>query len=662
MRVFRTCGARVRLAALIVPVLMVSANGQAAPMAAQRQQPPTPPTQPSSPSQPAPGQTQPKPAPGTAQPTTPTTPTTPAGQPPATPAGQPPTTPAGQPPAAPGTPAGQPPAAPATLPAGAPGPVPGQPSTVSQAPVSPPSDAPPVTEQRTSGPSIKLSLDDTVTRALEFNLDVQVQRINPRLQDLAVQGAQAVWNPAITNDTFKRDESDVPENPLFTGGISASTSTTTFQTTSGIQQSLPWFGSEYSLGWTNARRETTQLNQSFNPSLSSLLSFDARQPLLRNFLTDSNRTNLLVTRKQREITDVALQQTIVQTSRQVRNSYWELVYARANLSVAQQSLDLSRQTLRDNRTRVEVGTMAPIDIVRAEAEVARNEEAAILAAAQIDLAEDNLRRLIFDPASPDYWTTNIDLTDAAPAPTDMRDVDIEAAVAKALQQRTDLVQQRKSLEATDLNMRFFKNQLLPAVDFYANYGLFYRGGVQFDNRVDPPAVVDETGWGDTLSSMLKRDAPRWTLGFQVSYPLGRSTQEVNLARARLQQTQSQLNLKDSELQAAAEVRNAGRNVNTNRRRVEASRATRILSERQLEAEQKKFAVGLSTSFEVVQAQRDLANARNSELQAIIDYVQALVDFDAVQLAGTTNASASGVNGGNNNGGTGGTNNNQQQNR
>jgi outer membrane protein len=306
--------------------------------------------------------------------------------------------------------------------------------------------------------------------------------------------------------------------------------------------------------------------------------------------------------------------------------------------------------------------MAPIDIVRAEAEVARNEETAILAAAQIDLAEDNLRRLIFDSASPDYWTTNIDLTDAAPAPTDMRDVDIEAAVSKALQQRTDLVQTRKSLEATDLNLRFFKNQLLPAVDGFVNYGLFYRGGLQIDPN-DGVTVLGDRGWGGVVERMFARDAPRWTAGVQVSYPLGRSTQQVNLARARLQQTQQQLNLKDQELQAAAEVRNAGRNVNTNRRRVEASRATRILSERQLEAEQKKFAVGLSTSFEVVQAQRDLANARNSELQAIIDYVQSLVDFDAVQQAGTSTASTSGVNGGGGNtGGTGGTNNNQQQNR
>jgi HAE1 family hydrophobic/amphiphilic exporter-1 len=542
-------------------------------------------------------------------------------------------------------------------PAGAPttAPVPGQPSTVSQAPVSPPSDAPPVLEQRTPGPIVKLSLDDTVTRALEFNLDVQVQRINPRLQDLSIQGAQAVWNPALTNDTRYNTRTDVPQDSLLGTGYTSKT----FTTTSGINQALPWYGTEYNVGWANDRIETDALNQTFNPSLTSTMTFNLTQPLLRDFLTDNNRTNLLVTRKQREITDVALQQTIVQTTRQVRNAYWELVYSRANLSVAQQSLDLSRQTLRDNRTRVEVGTMAPIDIVRAEAEVARNEETAILAAAAIDLAEDNLRRLIFDPASADYWTTNIDLTDAAPAPTDTKDVDIEAAVSKAMQQRTDLVQQRKSLEATDLNMRFFKNQLLPAVDFIANYGLFYRGGLERD-RANPDLILSDRSWGGTVERMLARDAPRWTVGVQVNYPLGRTTQEVNLARARLQQTQQQLSLRDLELRASAEVRNAGRNVNTNRRRVEASRATRILSERQLEAEQKKFAVGLSTSFEVVQAQRDLAQARNSELQAIIDYVQSLVDFDAVQLAGTSTANASGVGGGGGTTNTAAGGNNQQQ--
>ncbi len=187
--------------------------------------------------------------------------------------------------------------------------------------------------------------------------------------------------------------------------------------------------------------------------------------------------------------------------------------------------------------------MAPIDIVRAEAEVARNEETAIIAAAQIDLAEDSLRRLIFDPASAEYWTTNIDLTDAAPAPTDTRDVDIEAAVAKAMQQRTDLVQQRKSLEATDINLRFFKNQLLPVVDAYANYGLFYRGGLQTGTdrqRRQRPQL------GRRRRTHVRRGTRHAGPSASSSrIRLGHSTQQVNLARARLQQTQTQLSSEKS---------------------------------------------------------------------------------------------------------------------
>ena len=485
MRVFRRFGARVRLAALIVPVLMVSANGQAAPMAAQRQQPPTPPT-----TQPAPGAPQP------------TTPATPAGQSPAQ-------RPAGH--TAPGCP---------------PAPVPGQPSTVSQAPVSPPSDAPPVMEQRTSGPVVKLSLDDTVTRALEFNLDVQVQRINPRLQDLAVQGAQAVWNPNLTNTTRLDDTTNIAQDFLLTGA-DTTTSIRQFTTTSGIAQSLPWYGTDYSLGWTNDRRRSTETGLTFNPTLTSTMTFGVTQPLLRDFMTDSNRTNLLVTRKQREITDVALQQTIVQTTRQVRNAYWDLVYARANLSVAQQSLDLSRQTLRDNRTRVEVGTMAPIDIVRAEAEVARNEETAIIAAAQIDLAEDSLRRLIFDPGvarlldhehRPDRRGAGADRHARRRHRGGRRQGDAAAHRPGPAAQvaRSDGSQSALLQEPAAAGRRRLR-ELRPV--------LSRRRAVQPgdpENNV-PPSVVGETSWGDTVvrCSRATRHAGPWASRSRIRWAAAR---------------------------------------------------------------------------------------------------------------------------------------------
>lgn len=585
MCVSRRNGARAWLAALLIPVLSVSAFGQVAPADAQLAQ-------------------------------------NPPATPPATQAPTPPTQPAGAPPPT----SVQPPA--------------------SQTPVAAPASvATPVLEQRTGGPTVTLSMDDTVKRGLEFNLDVQVQRINPRLQDLTIQGVQSAWIPQLTNDTRYNNQASVPQDIL----LGTSFTSKTFTTTSGIAQALPWYGTEYSLGWTNDRLSTNAESQAFNPSLSSTLTFNLTQPLLRNLGTDSDRTQLYVQRKQREITDVQLQQTIVQTTRQIQIAYWDLFYARANLQVAQQSLDLARQTLRDNRTRVEVGTMAPIDIVRAEAEVARNEETAILAAAQIDASEDSLRRLIFDANSPDYWTTNIDLTDAPP-PISGDDVNVEAAVAVALQQRTDLVQQRKSLEATDLNMRLYKNQLLPQLNLVANYGLTARGGLQLEE--DTGVVLLDRPWGDVVQSMLGRDFPRWTVGVQFAYPLGNSNQKVTLARQRLQYQQQQLGIRDAELSAANEVRGAGRNVNTNRRRVDAARSSRVLSERQLEAEQKKFAVGLSSPFEVVQAQRDLANARNSELQAIVAYVQSMVNFEASQKAGTGGANANAPTGGGNNGNNG----------
>ena len=176
------------------------------------------------------------------------------------------------------------------------------------------------------------------------------------------------------------------------------------------------------------------------------------QPLWRGFKIDVNRAQFKISKKNQEITDVQLRQQIVATARAVRLAYWTLVGTRYNLGVAQASLDISRQTLRDNRTRVEVGTMAPIDVVGAEAEVARNEEAAIVAASQIDAAEDQLRALIFDPKLPEFWTMDLDLADAPQLPQSRADVDVEGAVKTAMEKRTDLIQLRKQLEIAQINL------------------------------------------------------------------------------------------------------------------------------------------------------------------------------------------------------------------
>ncbi len=210
------------------------------------------------------------------------------------------------------------------------------------------------------------------------------------------------------------------------------------------------------------------------------------QPLLRGFKIDVNRAQFRISKKNQEITDVQLRQQIVATTRAVRLAYWTLVGARYNLGVAQASLDISRQTLRDNRTRVEVGTMAPIDVVGAEAEVARNEESAIIAAAQIDEAEDALRALIFDPGAADFWTMDLDLADAPQLPTSSVDVDVEGAVKVALGKRTDLIQVRKQLEISQINLDLAKDNTKPQVNAVVSYGLNGVGGVQVQRGPDDP--------------------------------------------------------------------------------------------------------------------------------------------------------------------------------
>ena len=389
----------------------------------------------------------------------------------------------------------------------------------------------------------------------------------------------------------------------------------------------------YSLSWDNSRQTTNNAFANFSPQTRSAFAFRFEQPLARNFDIDSVRQQVLVGLKNREIADIDLQQTLATTSRTVRHAYWDLAFALASLQVQQQSLELAQESLRNTRARVDIGTTPPIDIVEAEAEVATRQEAVILAQAQIETSEDALRALIFNPTAPDFWTIRIEPTDIPrfePAA-----VNLDGVIRTALDRRTDLLQSRKSLEANDVTIRFFRNQILPDVSASVDYGLSGLGGTQFLRGTGfPGPIVGQTtrGFGSVLGDIFTNAYPVWTVGLNVSYPLGSSVQQANLAKARVQYTQAQTQLKNQELQVAAQVRNAARQVSTNQQRVQTTRVSRELAERRLEAEQRKFAAGTSTSFVVFQAQRDLAVARNNELRAILDFNRSLVDLDTVQQA------------------------------
>ncbi len=484
------------------------------------------------------------------------------------------------------------------------------------------------------GPVRRMSIDDAVATAIEQNLDLQVQRYNPQLQDLTADQFKAAYTPNFVS-TLSTSGSTQPSTSVLSGAASGITSGNALANF-GVSSLTSWYGGSYDVRWNNGRNTTNNQFSTFNPQLNSSISATYAQPLLRNFRIDGTRQQLLVSQKNKEISDVQLQQSIAVTVRNVRNAYYDLTYALGNLAVQNQSLDLARQSLKDNRARVEIGTMAPLDIVQAEAEVATRDESVILAEAAIERAQDTLRALVFNPTGADFWTARIEPTEAVTfQPTT---VDVEGAVKNALGQRTDIVVARKNLETNDVNIRYFKNQSLPDVNASVNYNARATGGLAVTRGRDPVtgfptgAILTqvEQSFLSTLGNTFAGDFPGWSLQVDIAYPIGKSTQEAQLARARLQNTQAERQIQGLELQIATQVREYGRQVQTNAKRVDATRSSRVLAERRLEAEEKKYQAGMTSSFFVLQAQRDLNVARNSELLALVEYAKSVVNYSAVQ--------------------------------
>jgi outer membrane protein TolC len=497
-------------------------------------------------------------------------------------------------------------------------------SVFAQSPATTPQQPPaPAAEVR------RLAVEDAVRLAAENNLGLAVARINPLLEDLTAAQVRAAWSPSL-NTTVLRNSTVNQNTGLLSASAGNKTTNTRANSEVGVAQTLPW-GGNYSLGWTSSRSTSNSLLDNFSPQLRSGLAFGYTQPLLRNFRIDSTRQQLSSSLKQREIADVQLRQTLAAMSRTVQNAYWDLAYAIASLQVQQQSLDLARENLRNTRARIEIGTTPPIEEIEPEAEVAQREEAVITAESRIATAEDTLRALIFNPNDPDFWTIHIDPTDRPQF--QLNAIDTDGAVRNALDRRSDLQQSRKSLEQSDVSIRYLRNQTLPEVNADIDYSVSGVGGTRLvrDSFIGGNVIdQQQRSFGAVLGDLFGNDFPVWTASLIIRYPLGRSTQEANLARARLQYSQTQTQLRQQQLQVTTQVRDAARQVTTNQKRVETTRRAREFAERRLDAEQRKLAAGTQTNYFVLQAQRDLALARNTELNVILDYQRSLIDFETVQ--------------------------------
>jgi outer membrane protein TolC len=494
--------------------------------------------------------------------------------------------------------------------------------------------------QPTTGPTVALSLDDAVKLALDRNLDIAVQRLNPQINDIAIASIRSVYHPTLTS-TLNRQSTTTPSTSTISGTNAAGEAINSGLNTynAGIAQSVPWGGGGINVTLNNNRQTTTSLNTLYNPVYNTNWSAVYTQPLMRGFKIDSTRRQLEVTKLTRDVSDVQLRATITNIVSNVRNAYWDYVFATQAVEVAQQSLDLAGKLVQDNQTRVEVGTMAPIDVVQAQSEQATRRQALVNAQSTLRTTELALKRLIVAGTEDPNWNARLDPTDRPEFRVEA--VDLEAAVRRALSQRTDLEIAKKNIEANDITLSFLKDQLKPQADLIGTYGLVGLGGSQLIttgtgvNRTVTGSVPG--GYLDALRTLGGIDFPRWTVQLNFSYPLGQSAQEASVARARVQLTQVQAQVKQIELQVATEVTNAAIQVRNTAESVQASQAARELSQKKLEAEQSKFEVGMSTNYFVVQAQRDLADAQNSELRAILNYRKALVELERLQQTTLQNA-------------------------
>jgi outer membrane protein TolC len=489
----------------------------------------------------------------------------------------------------------------------------------------------PALAQPTASSGIAITLEEVERRVLDRNPAIAEARLATDAADYAVAESRTVYTPNLSIGMNQRSQTNPSTSQLAGGPGQVTNSATNYST--GISQLLPWFGARYTVDFNSNRSATSNVFATFNPSYTSGVNATFTQPLLQGLTFDSARAQIQVADINRSIADVQVRQEAAAMLHSVRRAYWELVYAVDALETAKRSEDLARRNLADNQLRVELGTLAPIDVVQSDAEIASRHQATVLAEGAWRNAQVNLKELIVRDTSDPLWTATLHPVER-PA-QDRAAIDLTAAIANATGGRTDLIVARKQQESSDVNLKLANEQRKPAVDFVINYGASGVGGTQIlrgDSLGGSATGTIPGGYSDALSSLAGLNFPTWSAGLTVTMPIGKKAADAAYARGVVERRQADIRLEALELRVAADVTRSAQAVRNAEEVVEAAAAARQLAERRLQAETARRDAGLSTTFLVLQAQRDLATAETAELCARLDYRTALADFDRVQTA------------------------------
>jgi len=481
------------------------------------------------------------------------------------------------------------------------------PAPSTNSPMAAPDQAAPNTPAAPAAPN---TLEDFIQLAIQHNLDVQVERYNPQLSLYDLRIAYAGYDPAFSisgQHDYRKSGGQIFNGTRFNGTTSDDN---TFS--SGITGALPW-GMSYNLKGTTTDDYGYSGTNYFRSGTGSV-SLGLTQPLLKNFLTDQTRLNISVAKNRVKFSEQGLRQQVITTVSDVANAYYELIAAQENVNVQQEALKLAEQLYTENKKRVEVGVLAPLDEKQAQSQVAASRAALLTAQQSVEIAENTLKSLITD----DYLTIHDEVlrpTESLTAPK--QTFNLQDSWNNGLTKRPDLLQAKLDLEQAGIQLKYAKNQVLPELDVFGSYGL----------------SGSRNEFSGAFEDIHDGSLPSYTYGAQLSIPLGNVSARNKYRQGKITVQQSLLAVKKLEQSVMVDVDNAIKTAQAKFESVDATHEARLYAQAALEAEQKKLENGKSTSFVVLQLQSNLTTARSEEIRALADYNEALVTLAKVQ--GTT---------------------------
>ena len=465
------------------------------------------------------------------------------------------------------------------------------------------------------GNSLALSLRDVVMRTLVSNLAIEVEGFNSKVKAENVIDGESKFDATFEINLSEEEEVRQQSN-AFSSPVKSRNKSHNWDFS--LTQKLVT-GADYKLSFTNDRNRTNSVTAGLNPSYFTEMVFSLTQPLLKNFGIDLTKRNIYIANNEVNISDYVFEDKVIDIISDVENVYWDLVFSIEDLAVKKKSLERARNLERQVKAQVAVGTMAEIETLQAQSEVASRDESLLVAQDLIQDNEDILKNILNIDYGSEEGLKAIHPSDRPEMVAD--EINLNQAIKDTLLNRPDYLGKKKELENKNILVKFRENQLYPTVDLFGTMGL---------NGLSGDAITVNSGtfqgrskyggdYGTALSDSLTGKFYNWEVGIKLSYPLGNRSAKAQLSASRLEKAQLILSIKDLEKSIIVEVREAVRQLKTDLKRINATRIARKLAEEKLKAEEKKFEVGLSTSFSVLEFQEDLAEEQSNEIKALIDF-------------------------------------------